>query len=87
MITESKKHLRCLIRYNCSDFQEEVVARSRRDMADATGASEDALLSSGSDKAPSVIRKIDIEEAADDLRAEIASARSLIQQIRTQKAR
>lgn len=63
------------------------MARSRRDMAEATGASEDALISSGSDKMMSNMRKIDIEEAADDLRAEIASTRSLIQQIRTQNAR
>jgi len=63
------------------------MARSRRDMVEATGASEDALISSGSDKMMSNMRKIDIEEAADDLRAEIASTRSLIQQIRTQNAR
>jgi len=56
-------------------------------MVEATGASEDALISSGSDKMMSNMRKIDIEEAADDLRAEIASTRSLIQQIRTQNAR
>eukprot|EP00890_Picochlorum_soloecismus_P001097 jgi/Picsp_1/1989/NSC_05455-R1_probable protein phosphatase len=75
------------IRKEISDFQQEVMARSRRDMAEATGASEDALLTPGSDKASSAMRKIDIEEAADDLRAEIASTRSLIQQLRTQKSR
>lgn len=63
----------------CSDIEEEVMKRSRTAMMEATGmSSPDSMLPSG-DTPP-----IGMEEATDNLRAEIASTRAVIQQLKQQ---
>lgn len=74
----------------CSDFQEEVLARARREMNAAAGINDDSSLASTSKSGTSRTRSLtptapDLGEAVDNLRAEVASARALIRQIQQQK--
>lgn len=73
----------------CSELQEEVLARANREMLAAAGAEESAAASSaggsssGGSSAPPPVP--DLAAAADDLRAEVASARAVLQQIKQQQ--
>ena len=53
-------------------------------MAAATGGGGAAVGPGGSAPASSLIAAPDVEEAADNLRAEVASARILVQQLKQQ---
>lgn len=65
------------IRKTLDDIQDEVVIRAQREMSQSTGLSGQVPNARASLPAP-----IDEDEAVDNLRAEIASTRSLIQKAR-----
>lgn len=65
------------LRKTMDDIQEEVIARAQREMSQSTNTGGQLP---GSEASLPVA--IDEDEAVDNLRAEIASTRSLIQQVR-----
>jgi hypothetical protein len=71
------------------DFEDEVLARAQREMAAAAGGgSREASIDVHGNKAVSAVaaRSVDVEEAADNLRAEVAAAKAALQAIKRQRA-
>ena len=66
------------------DIQEEVSERARKELAESGSVSREGQ-GSGSTSSSAGVPLVEEDEAVDTLRAEIASTRSLIQQVRMQK--
>lgn len=71
--------------YFCRDFQDEVMARAQREMTAAAG---DSGMGGGSSSGSrgALAGPADLGESIDNLRAEVASARVLVQQVKQKPA-
>jgi hypothetical protein len=80
--------------FNYREFQDEVMFRAQKEMAASTGGDGSSFMTGGSSGSNSSNNKNkgtllpppDVAECVDNLRAEVASARALVQQIKQKPA-